>query len=122
MIFGKTCLIYSNNILIYSGKLTLELVLPQSLLVELNFVYLVSLKVAHPLSDGGLHVDALLPQFAVLLVEVLLLLQQGHVASCQFFLINLKHRQFAQCFTQLSLDFVWVLLKGVKQLLKDECD
>lgn len=92
--------------------------------MELNFLflYLVSLQVAYPLGDRGLHVAALVPQLVVLLAEVLFLLQQGDVAPRQFLLINLQHCQLAQCFTQLSPDFIWVLLKGVKQLLMGERD
>lgn len=63
---------------------------------------------------------ALVPQLAVLLAEVLFLLQQGGVAPRQFFLIDLQHRQLAQCFAQLSPVFLWVLLKGVQQFLMDE--
>lgn len=86
------------------------------------FLYLVSLQVACPLGDRGLHAAALVPQLAVFLAEVLFLLQQGDVAPCQFFLINLQHRRLAQCFAQLPPDVLRVLLKGVQQVLMGETD
>lgn len=63
---------------------------------------------------------ALVLQFVVLLAEVLFLLQQGDVAPRQFLFINPQHRQRAQSFAQVSSDFIWVLLKGVEQLLMGE--
>lgn len=79
--------------------------------------HLVSLQVAHPLCDGRLHVAALVLQLVVLLAEVLLLLQQGGVASCQFLLVDLQHRELPQRFTELSPDFLRVLVKSAQELL-----
>lgn len=55
-------------------------------------MYLVSGQVSYPLCDRGLHGAEVIPQFVVVLAEVLLLLQQGGVMTCQGLFVHMQHR------------------------------
>lgn len=85
-----------------------------------SFPYLVPGEVAEPLRDRRLHLAALLPQPVVLPAQVLLLLQQRHVAPRQLLLVDPEHRQLAQHLAQLPLGLVGAPLKGVEELLMAE--
>ena len=79
--------------------------------------YLVSLQVAHVLGDRGLHGGEVLPEFGVLLAEVVLLLQQGGVAAGQTRLVHPQHCQLPGCLGRVPANLLRVLLQGVQPML-----